>query len=216
MNETGFKERVVELAKTLLPTVQNKQKAVSLLTNEKQTTVKNWVFGDRKPPSNKKIPIADSLGVSTGYLFDGQEFSHPVSVYDATTNGYRVPEIEEHQLTDNFHDTSQQMVVKGRSNINISNTILNNLEDVSKTYCFTSENIEFPPFVSKGDKIFINPTAKVMEGLFAIACDNDVTIVMVKKHGEDWAYFDHKNNRLEIVDKNKFMPIIMTISEGYK
>lgn len=139
-----------------------------------------------------------------------------MTLYDVSTNSYRVPEIKEHQLKSDFYDMHHPMVVNDRSYINMSETILNNVEDTSKTYCFISKNIEFPPFVSKGDKIFINPTANVIEGLFAISSGTILSIVMAKKDEDGLAYFNNNDEKIIVTNDKKIIPILMTVSEGYR
>ncbi|MBK2124557.1 hypothetical protein [Fangia hongkongensis] len=46
-----------------IPAIENK-------INEKDTTIKNWLFNAKLPRKPKRIQIADALGVSEEYLFD--------------------------------------------------------------------------------------------------------------------------------------------------
>lgn len=43
---------------------------ISAITQEKESTTKNWLFNGRVPRDPKRITIADSLGISEEYLFN--------------------------------------------------------------------------------------------------------------------------------------------------
>lgn len=44
--------------------------SVSAITTEKETTAKNWLFNGKIPRENKRLTIADRLGISYDYLFN--------------------------------------------------------------------------------------------------------------------------------------------------
>ncbi|WP_146152198.1 helix-turn-helix domain-containing protein, partial [Photobacterium phosphoreum] len=163
-----FAKRVTELAKMLLPESKNKQVSLAELTGEKESTVRNWLFNDKKPSASKRLRISDSLGVSICYLFNDGDFSYPVTVYDKNTDSYSVPEIDEINLFQRFTKNNYPVVVYNRNNVNISCNITNNVERIDETYCFKSNSLEFNPFISKGDIVFINLTANKINGLFTI------------------------------------------------
>ena len=52
------------------PLQHGRAKAIEYITQEKGSTVNNWLFNGRLPRDNKKLAVADAIGVSYNYLFN--------------------------------------------------------------------------------------------------------------------------------------------------
>lgn len=82
------------------PIQHGRAKAIEAITNEKGSTVNNWLFNGRLPRDNKKLAIADSIGVSYNYLFndniDVKDVSKPEIYKDEQC--YLVPYISENEI----------------------------------------------------------------------------------------------------------------------
>lgn len=60
---------ILDLIETT-PIQYGRAKAIEEITKEKGTTINNWLFGGKLPRENKKLIIADLIGVSYDYLFN--------------------------------------------------------------------------------------------------------------------------------------------------
>ncbi|MCF6768427.1 hypothetical protein L3V86_08625 [Thiotrichales bacterium 19S11-10] len=82
------------------PIQQGRIKAIEKVTNEKCTTVNNWLISGKLPRSSKMLSIADSLGVSEDYLFsdkiDVKAIRKPEIV--KKDNCYLIPVFEESEI----------------------------------------------------------------------------------------------------------------------
>ncbi|POZ62649.1 hypothetical protein [Chromobacterium alticapitis] len=55
------------------PAIQHgRLRAIEALTQEKESTVNNWLFNGKLPREGKRLAISDAIGVSYDYLFDDE------------------------------------------------------------------------------------------------------------------------------------------------
>ncbi|MCF6777288.1 hypothetical protein L3V83_12020 [Thiotrichales bacterium 19X7-9] len=89
-------------------------KAIEKVTNEKATTIANWITSGKLPRASKTLSIADSLGVSENYLFNDDiqvtDIEKPEIV--KKDNCYLLPVFSEDQIFSIKHVDS--IVVKKR------------------------------------------------------------------------------------------------------
>lgn len=84
----------------IAPLQHGRAKAIEHLTNEKDSTVNNWLFNGKIPRENKKLSIADAIGVSLDYLFDDTENVNSIRKPEIYHDGqcYLVPYIDENDI----------------------------------------------------------------------------------------------------------------------
>lgn len=63
----------------ITPLQYGRTKAIENITKERESTVNNWLFNGKYPRENKKLYLADTIGVSYNYLFNDS-----VSITDIT------------------------------------------------------------------------------------------------------------------------------------
>lgn len=82
------------------PLQHGRLKAIEKITTEKSTTVNNWLFNGKLPRDNKKLCIADSVGISYKYLFSDEIDIKDVSKPEIYNDGhcYLIPYIDENEI----------------------------------------------------------------------------------------------------------------------
>lgn len=90
---------VLDLINTV-PIQYGRAKAIEEITQEKGTTINNWLFNGKLPRDNKKLQISDLIGVSYEYLFNDEIDVKNVSKPEIYKDGqcYLVPLINEDEI----------------------------------------------------------------------------------------------------------------------
>ncbi|MEO2218026.1 hypothetical protein ABGV49_13260 [Chromobacterium vaccinii] len=71
---SGFSTKINHVLDCLgQPAIQHgRLKAIEALTQEKESTINNWLFSGKLPRVSKRLAISDAIGVSYDYLFDDE------------------------------------------------------------------------------------------------------------------------------------------------
>ena len=218
MKKSPFVDKLINLAEQISPTIRNKEKRLSEITGEKESTIKNWLFNNKKPPKTKRLSVSDKLGVSESFLFDeSNNIEHPIAIYDKKAQYYLVPKIKELDIV-KISDTHSPLVVSDRMPIKLKNVVEESVTDISKTYCTELKNIDFSPFILEGSYVFFNATAHKKDGIFCFYYDKSLSIQITKLMMMD-SKISLVTKNASIIKKpclNRILPIILTISTEYK
>lgn len=217
MKKSSFVDRLLILAELINPNTRNKEKKLSEITGEKESTIKNWLFNNKKPPRTKRLSVSDKLGVSEACLFDDSEnIEHPVAIYDDNAKCYLVPKINELDIL-KINNIDSPLLVSDRMPVKLKDDIEKSVKDISQTYCAELKNIDFPPFILEGSYVFFNATAQKKDGIFCFYYDKSQSVEIAKLMMLD--------SRISLVTKNasiikkpitnRILPIILTISTEY-
>jgi phage repressor protein C with HTH and peptisase S24 domain len=217
LDKKDFASRVAYLAEVLMPNVKNKEKRLSEITGEKASTVRNWLFNGKMPVNKNRIIISDKMGVSEEYLFYGGQKSYPLAKYDLESDSYSVPVITEEDILKIADNVKNIIVVRSRKIVSLEESLLTSIKEIEKTFCINVEYISFHPFISKGDSLLINTTAKIKNGIFAILITKgDIKIVTINDTDDELFFHDENGIINRIRDSDIIMPILMTISTRYR
>ncbi|EKS6646063.1 hypothetical protein QCD58_005008 [Enterobacter hormaechei] len=184
------------------------------ITGEKPTAVRNWLFNQNVPPDKKKLRIADRLGVSKEFLFDESrcDIEAPVAVFDSSINAFLIPMLSETELLSAL--SNQQTPVHERFVLSITESILSGISNIEKTYSVRVENINFPPFIVKGDTLVFNETMTKKDGVFCLYI-NKLSIEIVafnKNEDEEPTITDSIGNVRRINSQALLVPVLITVS----
>jgi len=142
---TKFIKRALELSELILPEVKNKEKRLAIISREKESTVKNWIFHGKLPVSGKRLNISDSFGVSEQTLFEEpEEKSIPVAVYNNELNCYLIPQIDETGL-ERLALALPPLRITSRVPLKLEALLKDEVIDPHMTYCIDVVRLTFPP-----------------------------------------------------------------------
>ncbi len=210
MSNLDFQTKAVAIAKKLKPDVHSKEESVTVISGEKKSTIKNWLYSNKMPPKGKRLSIADKFGVDVDYLFEDAPYNLPVTQFDSSLRCYLVPVLTLSQLP--YLTCSEPLPISGRTIISLSDELQKRLNDVEKTYCLVGSGIDYEPIISGGDTIFINVSANVVKGHFCVLVGDDTRIVRVQKDG---FLVTNNGETVKLTDNEKLLPIIVTMSSSY-
>jgi hypothetical protein len=210
---TSFIKKALELSEKLRPEIKSKEKRLAAISGEKESTVKNWLFHNKLPVSSKRLSLSDKFGVSETYLFsESSETNIPLAVNNKELSCYLVPQIEEINLSKLFLKSSP-LVILDRIPLKINKFVDDDIMDPNSLYCFEAFKINFPPFITTTDIVFINPTAPFKNNTFclyrATAC---IEIVQVHASNNNYVMYTKKGEKLLTDNKCCIIPILLTIS----
>ncbi len=213
---TQFIRKALEISELILPDIKSKEKRLAMISGEKESTVKNWIFHNKIPSPAKRLHISDNFGLSEISLFDNtNENSIPIAVYNEELLCYLVPQIEESSL-DKLSVAQPPLVISGR--IPLKSQILLKDEIVSPhmTYCLEVIHLSFPPFITTNDIIFINHTASKKNDIFCVYKKEDkIQIVKLQNISGNYIMYNKDGEKIR-KEKNAFIaPIILTLSKSY-
>ncbi len=140
-------------ALNVAPLQYGRTKAIEDITKEKSSTVVNWLFNSKLPRDNKKLAIADAVGVSYNYLFDDnidvEDFTKPE--IHKNDQCYLVPYIDESEI---FELKNKKIFpIKSRLLITFPNFELLIKEYGANTYITKLNNAVFEPHVKIGSDV---------------------------------------------------------------
>lgn len=214
MSQTNsFIEKIITLSTTLLPAVKNKEKRIALLTEEKTSAVKNWLFHGALPSEKKKLKVADRLGVSREFLYnnDEQTVTPPITIYDEELSAFIIPKLTESDIYD-IAVKSAPVCVLERYILSIKEKIRNELIFFEKTYCFETSELIFPPYVFEGDIVIFNETyTENCTFKLYISKDKIEIVTQTEKNNE---VINRLGNALPLGLGVILIPIILIISDG--
>ncbi|SMG59152.1 hypothetical protein [Cedecea sp. NFIX57] len=165
---TNFVKKALTLSDKLCPDIKSKEKRLSLISGEKISTVKNWLFHNKSPVASKRLMLSDKFGVSEDYLFgDYQHPEIPVAVYNNELTCYLIPQIDEGNLN-NLISASTPLVLQDRQPLKLELLLNNEVKSPYLTYCFEAIHLTFPPFISTHDIVFVNSTALYKNNTFCL------------------------------------------------
>ena len=210
MSEHNFRTKALAIANKLLPDFQNKEDSMVKISGEKKSTIKNWLYANKRPPMGKRLMIADRFGVDVDYLFSNAPYSIPITQFDESLKCYLVPTLSLSQLP--CLESIEPLPISERTIISLSAELLSHLEQVEKTYCLVSSGIDYEPFISASDTLFFNSTAKQFKGNFCILINDETQIVRLQ---EDGTLISSSGNIVNLVKSDTLLPIIITMSSSY-
>ncbi len=200
----------MSIAKQLKPEIHSKQVSVAAISGEKETTVRNWLFTNKVPPKGKRLRIADKFGVDVNYLFEDGPYSLPITQFEKSLNCYLVPILTLPQL---IHlASSNPLPISGRTIISLSSELIQNLTQVEKTYCIVASGIDYEPFISANDTLFVNVAANKIIGNFCILVGENTRIIRLKNDGH---WVNSRGDPVELTETAVLLPIIITMSSNY-
>ncbi|HGJ5869223.1 MULTISPECIES: hypothetical protein [Arsenophonus] len=215
-NNSKFIKRLINISNQLLPDIKNKEKRISQVSKENESTVKNWLFHNRLPPKKKRITISDNFGVSDEFLFGNDDnLSFPIAIYNSDLDVWLIPKVEIADMK-NFNE-KQLLCVKSRFALKIEEALKNKLACPEKTYCIEiDQSINFPPFFEENDYIFINQTAIPKNDSFCLYIKEDNIEIVKLKINDYNRELVNKIGRVSFCEDTKHIfPIILTISSDY-
>ena len=210
MSEPDFRTKVIAIAKQLQPEAPNKEESITEISGEKKSTIRNWLYSQKKPPMGKRLTIADKFGVDVAYLFEDAPFNLPITRYEPEHNYYLVPQLTLSQVY--CLDKVTPMPIQGRTVISLRPELTVNIEQVEKTYCVIGSGIDYEPFISASDTIFFNGTAKIIRGNFYILVSRNIQIVRMEQDGR---LISNQGDQIKPMQTDKILPIIITMSSSY-
>ncbi|ELQ9312402.1 hypothetical protein R3D73_005460 [Serratia marcescens] len=213
---TQFIKKALEISELILPDIKSKEKRLAMISGEKESTVKNWIFRNKIPSSAKRLHISDNFGLSERSLFDNtHEKSIPIAVYNEELRCYLVPQIEEASL-DKLSVAQPPLVISGRIPLKSQILLKDEIASPNMTYCLEVIHLSFPPFITANDIIFINHTASKKNNVFCVYKKEDnVQIVKLQNISGNYIMYN-KNGEKVRKGKNTFIaPIVLTLSESY-
>ncbi|RLV58117.1 hypothetical protein D5018_19035 [Parashewanella curva] len=210
MSQHDFRTKALAIAEQRLPDLINKEDSLVEISGEKKTTIKNWLYSDKRPPRGKRLTIADRFGVDVSYLFDNAPYSLPLTKFDESLNCYFVPELKLSQIT--CLSETAPLPISARVTISLPTFILDNMQSVEQTYCVVSSGIDYEPFITATDTIFFNTTAKRIKGNFYILVSSDTSIVRMESDG---TLKCNQGKSVSLASNDKIIPIVITLSSGF-
>ena len=210
MTKQNFATKVLAISRRLQPDIVSKEKVIAAVSGEKPSTVRNWLFADKLPPKGKRLKLSDRFGVDVDYLFNNKKFNLPLTQYDSLLGCYLVPELKLSQL--HCLQSEELLPIKNRVIISLHSDLVDNLKDVKQTYCIVSSGIDFEPFISAEDTLFINSTAKVIKCNFFLHVTSSVQIVQLE---EDGTLKNKKGKPVVRLENEPLIPIIITMTTSY-
>ncbi|RYV04135.1 hypothetical protein SOPP22_01670 [Shewanella sp. OPT22] len=210
MSDYDFKTKAITIAHKLLPELQNKEDSITEISGEKKSTIKNWLYANKRPPMGKRLTIADRFGVDANYLFEDAVFNLPITQFDESLKCYLVPKLALSQLT--CLEQTEPMPVAERTIISLSPELLEHLESYQKTYCLVASGIHYEPFITAGDTLFFNSTAKHFKSNFCILVSDETQIVRMQQDG---AIVSKDGDIIQPRKSDTLLPIIITMSSSY-
>ncbi|MBM7074443.1 hypothetical protein JQC92_20865 [Shewanella sp. 202IG2-18] len=210
MSEHNFRTKALAIANQLLPDIQNKEDSVVQISGEKKSTIKNWLYANKRPPMGKRLMIADKFGVDVDYLFSDSPYSIPITQFDESLKCYLVPRLALSQLT--CLEQTEPMPVAERTIISLSPELLEHLESYQKTYCLVASGIHYEPFITAADTLFFNSTAKHFKSNFCILVSDETQIVRMQQDG---AIVSKDGDIIQPRKSDTLLPIIITMSSSY-
>ncbi|RLV58255.1 hypothetical protein D5018_18295 [Parashewanella curva] len=209
MIKSLFAERAVAIAKELCPDIINKVSCVIKVSGEKKTTVANWVFSRKAPPKAKKLTIADRFGVDTSYLFDGDDFSLPITKYIPEHNCYSVPLIEHTQIKVLFEAKSKPLPVYQRFTTSLLRSDPLDYEP-NRTYCLlATTDIQYPPMILDNNIIIFNLSSVIKRLQYYLCMGETTQLLWLDSQGY---YVDSKGSNYNIKASDVLMPVVQVVS----
>ncbi|WP_416414342.1 hypothetical protein [Pantoea sp. App145] len=216
IKRTQFIKKALELSELILPEIRSKEKRLALISGEKETTVKNWIFHDKIPVSSKRLHISDSFGVSEQSLFDlSEKHSIPVAVFNRELNCYLIPQIDESGL-ERLLSATPPLIATERVPLKLQDFLKDDIAIPHLTYCINVVKLVFPPFILESDIIFINHTASRKGNIFCVyTSGSQVQIVKIKCSDGRFILINKEGCEVRIEENSFVAPVILTLSRGY-
>ena len=213
---TQFIKKALEISDLILPEIKSKEKRLAIISGEKESTVKNWIFHKKMPASSKRLHISDNFGLSEESLFDdAHENSIPVAVYNNELHCYLIPQIDESGLK-RLSSAQPPLIISGRIPLKSQILLKDEIAIPNMTYCLETIHLAFPPFITKNDIIFINHTASRKNNIFCIYKTESKTQIVKIQDNSGRSIMYNKDGKEISEDKDAFVaPIILTLSRSY-
>jgi hypothetical protein len=215
-NHEKFINILLELSEKLLPEIRSKEKRLSLISGEKVSTVKNWLFHNKIPVSTKRLTLSDRFGISEESLFsNNQEISIPVSVYSNELKCYVVPQIDETDINKMLHNEPPLPAID-RIPLKLNSLECYGTPGLYNTYCIKVVRLSFPPFISPDDFIFINPSVPYKNNTFCIyKTPTNIEIVKIKTTKNEHVTYNKLGNECIANKNSSIIPILFVLSGRY-
>lgn len=159
-------------------------RSVAKITNEKDTTAKNWLFNGKIPRESKRLDIADAVGTSEDYLFNDKlsvtEVKKPEVV--KREGCYFVPVIDESEIF--AMKEAKVFPIKKREPI-----MLPHMDELvaalgKNIYLIRAANATFRPYIDKNMSLLYSENFE-LEAYRFVLIRNDNGDVMLKRIIED-------------------------------
>lgn len=214
---TKFIQKALELSEKLRPEVRSKEKRLSMISGEKESTVKNWLFHNKTPVPSKRLMLSDRFGVSENSLFgEGFSFNIPVSVYNNELDCYMIPQIEECNL-EKVLSGEVPLIAIDRIPLKLNKLFCYETVELHRTYCIKVVKLCYPPFVSPNDMIFLNPSAPYKSNIFCVfKTSTSAEIVRVQNESNKHVMYDKSGRVLKQRESDLIIPILFILSGSYQ
>ncbi len=201
------------------PLQLGRAKAIQNITQEKDSTVNNWLFNGKIPRENKKLLIADAIGVSVDYLFNNEidvmSISKPTIYKEEQC--YLIPYITENEILD--LKNSDIFAIKTRVPIMFPGfeSFVNKYG--SNIYLTRLQNVIFEPHVQKNSEVIYSEQVIFEDFRLVIHFDKEHQKLVVKRVivENNIFYLEFMNTKKllvrEILNKDEiYVSIILTYS----
>lgn len=215
-NESNFIKKAMELARAIYPDVRNKEKLLAVMSGEKESTVKNWLFHNKLPASSKRLQIADKFGVTESSLFgDTNEYQVPVAVFNEALSSFLIPQIDEDSLA-RYTASTPPVKVNARLPLRAQAVVTQDIISPEQTFCFETLHLVYPPFITQGNIVFVNITARLKNNIFCIhKAGCKLQIVHIRCSNGVSLIFNSAGKQIPLDSRAVLFPIILTLSRSY-
>lgn len=202
------------------PLQHGRAKAIEHITHEKGSTVNNWLFNGRLPRDNKKLAIADAIGVSYNYLFNDniniKNISKPEIYRDAQC--YLVPYINEDEIFE--LKTKNIFTIQTRLPIMFPAFDMFIKKYGTNIYVTKLKNIIFEPHVQANSDIIYSETVVFEDFKLVIQKNSQNNQLSIKRIIEDNGQFylesmdnKHKITKERLNKLDNFLSIVLVYSK---
>jgi transcriptional regulator with XRE-family HTH domain len=206
----------------IAPIQYGRTKAIEKIINEKATTVNNFLFAGRMPKENKRLAIADAIGVSYDYLYNDEISVQSISkpTIHKENNCYLVPFINENEIF-TIKDI-QVYPIKNRLPLMFPN-FDNLIEKYGKSIYVTNlNNAIVKPYIDFGSDIIYSEQVNFENFQLVISYDNKQNKVIIKRIIEENGslYIEHLNENLRLTrtslnQQDCFLSVVLAYSTTF-
>ena len=205
-------------ALNVAPLQYGRTKAIEDITKEKSSTVVNWLFNSKLPRDNKRLAIADAIGVSHNYLFDDsinvEDFTKPEIHKDGQC--YLVPYIDESEI---FELKNKRIFpIKSRLLITFPSFELLIKEYGTNIYITKLNNAIFEPHDKIGSDIIYSEKVIFEDFKLLIHQDSKLNRLVIKKVVQEGSGFyletiiGDRLVREPLNKSDRFLSVVLTYS----
>lgn len=198
------------------PDVRNKEKLLAVMSGEKESTVKNWIFHNKLPATSKRLQIADKFGVTESSLFgDTDEYQIPIAVFNEKLSCFLIPQIDEGSLA-RYTASMPPVKVNARLPLRAQAVVNQDIISPEQTFCFETLQLIYPPFITQGNIVFVNITARRKNNIFCVHKAGDkLQIVHLRCSNGVSLVFNSNGKQISLGSNAVLFPIILTLSRSY-